>query len=51
VLLTARVPGVLSEVSFISHPAGEAALRQPETRKRLGESIARGILSYASQRH
>ena len=25
VLLTARVPGVLTEVSFISHPKGEAA--------------------------
>jgi N-acetylmuramoyl-L-alanine amidase len=50
VLLTARVPGVLTEVSFISHPQGEAALRQPQTLKRLGESIARGILSYAQKR-
>jgi len=50
VLLTARVPGVLTEVSFISHPRGEASLRQPETLKRLGESIARGILRYAAKR-
>jgi len=50
VLLTARVPGVLTEVSFISHPRGEASLRQPETLKRLGESIARGILRYAGKK-
>ncbi len=50
VLLTARVPGVLTEVSFISHPKGEAALRQPATLKRLGESIARGILQYAGKK-
>ncbi len=50
VLLTARVPGVLTEVSFISHPRGEAALRRPETLKRLGESIARGILRYAGNK-
>jgi len=50
VLLTARVPGVLAEVTFISHPRGEAALRQPETLKRLGESIARGILQYAGKK-
>jgi len=50
VLLTSRVPGVLTEVSFISHPRGEAALRQPETLKRLGESIARGILRYAGKK-
>jgi N-acetylmuramoyl-L-alanine amidase len=51
VLLTARVPGVLTEVSFLSHPRGEAALRQPETLKRLGESIARGILRYAGKKN
>lgn len=50
VLLTSRVPGVLTEVSFISHPRGEASLRQPQTLKRLGESIARGILRYAAKR-
>jgi len=49
VLLTARVPGVLTEVSFISHPKGEAALRQPDYLKRLGQGIARAILSFAGK--
>ncbi len=50
VLLTARVPGVLVEVSFISSLQGEAALRQAEARKRIGESIGRGILQYAKRK-
>ena len=50
VLLTARVPGVLTEVSFISHPEGEAALRKPDYLQRLGRSIAQGILRYSKTR-
>ena len=49
VLLTARVPGVLTEVSFISNPQGEAALRRPAYQQRLGRAIARGILRYAGK--
>jgi N-acetylmuramoyl-L-alanine amidase len=47
VLLTARVPGILTEVSFLSSPEGEAALRDPAYLQRLGAGIAEGVLAYA----
>jgi len=50
VLLTARMPGILTEVSFISSPKGERALRRGDYRRALGLALARGILRYARQR-
>lgn len=50
VLLTARMPGILTEVSFLSNPAGERALRRPDYRRALGLALARGILRYARDR-
>jgi N-acetylmuramoyl-L-alanine amidase len=47
VLLTARVPGILTEISFLSHPEGEAALGRPEAQTELGRGIARGVLAFA----
>jgi N-acetylmuramoyl-L-alanine amidase len=46
VLLTARVPGILAEVSFISNRQGEAALARPGYRRALGRALARGVLDF-----
>jgi N-acetylmuramoyl-L-alanine amidase len=50
VLLTARVPGILAELSFLSSPAGEVALRRADYREALGKALARGIWRYARRR-
>jgi N-acetylmuramoyl-L-alanine amidase len=50
VLMTARVPGVLTEVSFISNREGEAALGKADYQRRLGLGIAQGVLDYAAGR-
>lgn len=50
VLLTARVPAILAEVSHLSHPEGEAFLGKPEARKALGLAIANGVLEYIEGR-
>ena len=46
VLKKTRMPAVLVEVGFISHPQEEAKLRKGETHRRLAQGIRDGILRY-----
>lgn len=41
-----RMPAILTECGFISNPAQERQLRQPETQKKLAKAIADGVLAY-----
>jgi N-acetylmuramoyl-L-alanine amidase len=47
VLLTARIPSVLLEVSHISHPKGENLLKRARARKEIARAIVKGISEYA----
>lgn len=47
VLVTARMPAILTEIAFLSHPEEEAALGDPAYQRRLAAGIARGILAHA----
>ena len=49
VLKGARMPAVLVEVGFISHPGEEAHLRTPEYRQRIAEGIRRGVLAFRNE--
>jgi len=49
VLKGARMPSVLVEVGFISHPGEEAHLRMPEYRQRIAEGIRRGVLAFRNE--
>ena len=46
VLKGARMPAVLVEVGFITHPGEEAHLRAPDYRQRVAEGIRRGVLAF-----
>ncbi len=46
VLKGVRMPAILVEVGFITHPEEEARLRNPEYRQRLAEGIRQGILAF-----
>ncbi len=46
VLVGARMPAVLVELSFISHPIEELRLRDPAYRTLLADAIARAVASY-----
>ena len=46
VLRGARMPAVLVEVGFITHPGEEAHLRTPDYRQRVAEGIRRGVLAF-----
>jgi N-acetylmuramoyl-L-alanine amidase len=46
VLIGAQMPSVLAEVSFLSNPRDEAALKQAEHRERVVEGLYNGIESY-----
>ena len=46
VLLGANMPSILTEISFISNPADEAALKKGEQRQRVAEGILAGITHY-----
>lgn len=48
VLIDARMPSALVEVSFMSNAEEERLLSTPEYRKKIASSIARGIHSYLS---
>ena len=48
VLIGANMPSVLAEISFISNPRDAAQLRRPEYRKRVAESLYKGVAKYAS---
>jgi N-acetylmuramoyl-L-alanine amidase len=46
VLIGANMPSVLTEISFLSNPSDEAALKKPEHRDRVVEGIFKGVSSY-----
>jgi len=46
VLIGADMPSILSEISFLSNPADEKLLKQPEYRQRVAEGLYQGIASY-----
>jgi N-acetylmuramoyl-L-alanine amidase len=49
VLVGARMPAILCEVSFLSRPAEAEALGTDQYRQLLAEGIARGIARYVRQ--
>lgn len=46
VLLGARMPAILVETSFLSHPEEEKRLATPAYQERLAKSIAEGVLAF-----
>ena len=49
VLLTARVPAVLAEVSYISQPGAEKALAKRAFQKAVGFAVANAVLAYKNE--
>ncbi len=49
VLKGARMPSVLVEVGFITHPKEESYLRSPEYRQRIAEGIRRGVVAFRDE--
>ena len=48
VLIGAKMPSILAEISFVSNPQDELKLRSPVYRQRIAQSLYRGIARYAS---
>jgi len=48
VLIGANMPSILAEISFVSNPQDERLLRKAEYRRRIAESMFRGIQRYAA---
>jgi N-acetylmuramoyl-L-alanine amidase len=46
VLIGANMPSILAEISFISNPADETALKKPDHRQRVVEGLYNGIEQY-----
>lgn len=46
VLIGADMPSILTEISFLSNPADEKLLKQPEHRQRIAEGVFAGVTSY-----
>jgi N-acetylmuramoyl-L-alanine amidase len=46
VLIGADMPSILTEISFLSNPADEKLLKQPEYRQRVAEGLYQGMASY-----
>ena len=46
VLIGADMPSILTEISFLSNPADEKMLKQPDHRQRVAEGIYQGVASY-----
>jgi N-acetylmuramoyl-L-alanine amidase len=46
VLIGADMPSILTEISFLSNPADEKMLKQPEYRQRVAEGLYQGVASY-----
>jgi N-acetylmuramoyl-L-alanine amidase len=46
VLVGADMPSILTEISFISNPADERLLKNPEHRQRVAEGLYQGVASY-----
>ncbi len=48
VLIGAKMPSILAEISFVSNPTDERLLRKPEYRQKVAEALYRGIQRYAN---
>lgn len=48
VLIGAKMPSILAEISFVSNPQDERKLHSPAYRQRIALALYRGIASYAS---
>ncbi len=46
VLIGADMPSILTEISFLSNPADERLLKQPEQRQKMAEGLYQGVASY-----
>ena len=46
VLVGADMPSILTEISFLSNPADERLLKNPEHRQRVAEGLYQGVASY-----
>jgi len=46
VLIGADMPSILTEISFLSNPADEKLLKQPEQRQKMAEGLYQGVASY-----
>jgi N-acetylmuramoyl-L-alanine amidase len=46
VLIGADMPSILTEISFLSNPADERLLKQPEQRQKVAEGLYQGVISY-----
>ena len=46
VLIGADMPSILTEISFLSNPADEKLLKQPEQRQKVAEGLYQGMVSY-----
>ncbi|MGB2644436.1 MAG: N-acetylmuramoyl-L-alanine amidase [Candidatus Acidiferrum sp.] len=46
VLIGADMPSILAEISFLSNPADEKLLKQPEYRQRVAEGLYQGVAEY-----
>jgi N-acetylmuramoyl-L-alanine amidase len=49
VLLGLRVPSVLVEIGFLTHPTEGKLLATPEYRQRIARAIAQGVLRYSTE--
>jgi N-acetylmuramoyl-L-alanine amidase len=47
VLIGANMPSILAEICFISNPQDEKALRNPDNRQAIADSLFEGVRSYA----
>jgi N-acetylmuramoyl-L-alanine amidase len=47
VLIGARMPSVLAEISFLSNPRDEKLLRTPAYRQKIAEALYNGVANYA----
>ena len=41
-----KSPSILTEISFLSNPADEKLLKQPEQRQKTAEGLYQGVVSY-----
>jgi N-acetylmuramoyl-L-alanine amidase len=47
VLIGATMPSILAEIGFVSNPHDERLLRRPEQRRKIAESLYKGVAAYA----
>lgn len=49
VLKGARMPAVLVEIGFLTHPGEEVRMRTPDHRQRIAEGIRKGVLAFRDE--